>query len=142
MSAHSFQVTFDCADVQRLATFWAVALNYELEPPPSGHDSWESWATERGIPRDQWRSALVDPAGRGPRLFFQPVPENKVAKNRVHLDVNVTTRGASAADNLTAVDDHVSRCAAAGGQVLNRFDAPGETYTVMTDPEGNEFCVQ
>ena len=83
------QVTFDCADPDRLAHFWADLLGYQLDSPRP--------ATTRGRPgsrsrrpgeRVELRQRLSDPDGRGPRIFFQRVPEQKQQKNRVHLDVN------------------------------------------------------
>ena len=85
------QVTFDCADPDKLARFWAEALDYILQPPPDGFDSWDAFLESIGVPEDErdTASAVVDPDGQGPRLLFQVVPEGKSAKNRVHLDVNV-----------------------------------------------------
>ncbi len=51
------QVTFDCADPDKLAHFWAELLGYELDPPPPGFDSWEAWLTEQGIPEKDWNMA-------------------------------------------------------------------------------------
>ena len=64
-------------------------MGYIEEPPPEGWSSWEAWATQMGIPEERWndQSAILDPEGNGPRIFFQKVPEGKAAKNRVHLDV-------------------------------------------------------
>ena len=77
-----FQVTFDANDPAGLADFWALALGYEIQPPPRGFDSWDDWATGMGIPEENWNDAraLVDPTGEGPRIFFQRVPEGKTAK--------------------------------------------------------------
>ena len=88
--ATPIQVTFDCADPDRLATFWATALGYKKQDPPEGFGSWEEFLSAQGIPEDQWNSAsaVVDPDGVGPRIYFQRVPEPKTVKNRVHLDVN------------------------------------------------------
>ncbi len=88
--ATSVQITFDCHDPDALAHFWAELLGYQLDPPPPGYDSWEAWLVEQGIPESDWNmaSAVSDPEGRGPRIFFQHVPEPKQLKNRVHLDVN------------------------------------------------------
>jgi glyoxalase superfamily protein len=133
------QVTFDADDPGTLAGFWAVALGYVEQPPPEGWDSWQAWAAERGIPRERWNNwaALVDPQQRGPRLLFIKVPEGKVAKNRVHLDV-----GAGAPDyDRTRIEAHVTRLVEAGGQVQRRVEEDDEFWVVMTDPEGNEFCV-
>src|SRR5688572_16258780 len=87
--AVAIQVTFDCVDADRMAEFWAIALDYQLQPPPPGFDSWDAWLEEMNIPNDPGAvSAVVDPDGKGPRLLFQRVPEPKQTKNRVHLDVN------------------------------------------------------
>ena len=133
--ATGVQVTFDCADPGRLAEFWAEALGYVLQPPPEGHDSWPAFLTAIGVPESEWntRSAVVDPDGRGPRLFFQRVPEPKAVKNRVHLDVNVGKDG---------VDAAVERLVAKGATRVEEVGQLGERWVVMADPEGNEFCLQ
>ncbi|HYF66176.1 MAG TPA: VOC family protein, partial [Herpetosiphonaceae bacterium] len=84
--ATSVQVVFDCADPTRLSEFWAATLGYKLQDPPGGAASWEEWLTAQGIPESEWNSAsaIVDPDGKGPRIFFQRVPEPKTVKNRVH----------------------------------------------------------
>src|SRR5919202_192617 len=89
--ATSVQVVFDCADPARLAGFWAMALGYQLQDPPEGYGSWPEFLAAQGIPEDQWNSAsaIVDPDGKGPRIYFQWVPEAKTVKNRVHLDLNI-----------------------------------------------------
>lgn len=82
-------VTLDCAHPARLAEFWALALGYVPKPPPAGFRSWEEWFAHHGIPEEEWDDGayLSDPDGVGPTLSFLKVPEPKVAKNRVHLDV-------------------------------------------------------
>jgi Glyoxalase-like domain len=134
------QVTFDAADPHRLARWWADLLHYQIE---DGHDLVTSLleqglVTEADVVSIDGRlflagaAAASDPTGRGPRLFFQQVPEPKTAKNRVHLDVPV------AADQL---DDEVRRVVASGA-TLSGFDShPGHRWAVMRDPEGNEFCL-
>ncbi|WP_336921703.1 VOC family protein [Aquipuribacter sp. SD81] len=134
------QVSFDAADPPSLARFWALALGYVEQPPPPGYDTWDAWADEQGVPAEERDgfAALVDPAGRGPRLLFQRVPEAKSAKNRVHLDVTV-----SGPDHDRAlVDARVRELEAAGGRVLADRSERGERWVVMADPEGNELCVQ
>jgi hypothetical protein len=86
------QVVFDCADPNGLATFWAAALGYRLQDPPEGFASWQDWLRDQGIPEDRWNdaSAIVDPDGGRPRIYFQRVPEAKTVKNRVHLDLGVS----------------------------------------------------
>lgn len=142
--AHGFQVTFDARDPAALARFWAIALGYERQPPPPGFDSWEAFAEARGIPADRWGDydALVDPDGRGPRLFFQRVPEGKTAKNRVHLDVDAGAGIADESERHAAIEAHAARLEDAGGRMVGRFDEPTGWWIVMQDPEGNEFCVQ
>ena len=101
-------VTFDAEEPERLASFWAAALGW----PRTG-------------------SLVVNPRG-APRLNFERVPEPKVGKNRVHLDMNVDDRAG-----------HVARLSALGATALQEvYDSGGEfSWTVMQDPEGNEFCV-
>ena len=96
MSRH-IQVTFDAHDPRALSSFWRDVLGY-VHPGPPGVDlpqdadplaAWDDFLARVGVPEEQrnTRSAIEDPDGHGPRLFFQQVPEDKVAKNRVHLDV-------------------------------------------------------
>ena len=143
--ARPVQVTFDCADPGALAGFWADALDYEIQPPPDGFDSWDDALRAAGVPEEQWntRSAAVDPDGRGPRLFFQQVPEGKTAKNRVHLDLQVSGgRHLDQELRRTRIEAEVERLVAAGASVLRREEARGGLdHVVMADPEGNEFCV-
>ena len=140
-----FQVTFDCADPDRLATFWATALGYKLQDPPPGFASWPAFLTAQGIPEDQWNtvSAIIDPEGRGSRIFFQKVPEPKTVKNRVHLDINMSSGPATPLDQRRVeVDAAVERLVAAGASTIRSVEQHGEYWVVMADPEGNEFCVQ
>jgi hypothetical protein len=139
-----FQVTFDCDDAESLAKFWASALGYVLQPPPEGHETWESFLAEIGMPEDKWdsASALIDPEGKLPRLFFQKVPEQKSAKNRVHLDINVS-RDVPDSDKREKVDSETARLTELGATVVEAGrEENGEYWVVMNDPEGNEFCIQ
>jgi hypothetical protein len=139
------QVTFDCADPDRVAHFWGELLGYALDPPPPGYDSWEAWLTEHGIPEEDWNmaSAVSDPDGRGPRLFFQRVPESKDRKNRVHLDVNAGgPRGTPDDERRAAVDAAVERAIGLGATKVRLVEERGERHYVMQDVEGNEFCLQ
>lgn len=136
------QITVDCADVPTAVAFWGPALGYVLEPPPAGYDSWDEFATARGIPRSQWRGALVDPSGAGPRLFFQTVPEPKTVKNRCHLDLEVTARSQPPAEREAAIAAKVAELVALGATELETVHEGGGVFTVMRDPEQNEFCVQ
>jgi Glyoxalase-like domain len=99
------------------ARFWAEALGYRLQPPPEGFDSWASFLREQGIPEDRWNdaSAIVDPDGKGPRIYFQRVPEGKNAKNRMHMDLNVSGgRAVPLDDRKGRVDAEVARLKSLG----------------------------
>ncbi len=140
--ATSIQVTFDCADPARLARFWAETLHYIEQPPPDGFASWDEALAALGIENTGQASAIVDPDGAGPRIYFQRVPEAKVTKNRVHLDVNAGA-GHEEDERKRIVDAEVRRLVALGAAILRPGDfEDGEHWVVMADPEGNEFCVQ
>ncbi len=139
-----FQVTFDAHHPPSLAEFWALALQYVVQPPPPGFDSWEAFLTEMGVPEDRWetRAAVVDLQGEGPRVFFQQVPEGKTAKNRVHLDVAISGGpGTDEATRRSRIEQHAALLAGAGATEQARMEEFGEFWIVMQDPEGNEFCV-
>ncbi len=125
MSVRQVQVTFDCAEPERVARFWCEVLGYVVPPPPPGFDSW-----------DAFDKAL-------PPLFFQRVPEGKTAKNRVHLDVRVAP-GLVGDDRMQALEAEAARLEAAGATRAYRVDPrpPMEQgFITMHDPEGNEFCL-
>ena len=138
------QVTFDCADVRAQAEFWAAALGYVPQPPPEGYDTWDDVLERSGIPREDWekRTALVDPDGAGPRMFFQTVPEPKSAKNRVHLDIHVGV-GTRGDERQRLLDAEAARLTGLGATILWRGPAKGgsQSFITLADPEGNEFCV-
>jgi hypothetical protein len=154
----TWQLTIDANDPARLARFWAPVLGYEMQPPPDGHASWVAWYRSMGVPEDElldvsddYCDRIQDPAGLGPRIWFQIVPEPKTQKNRLHLDVYPTGRDRTLPldERRRLVEDKVAELRAAGAGVVRRFpadfdDAPPETdhyFVVMHDPEGNEFCV-
>lgn len=142
--ATGIQVVFDAADPDKIAHFWAEALGYILQPPPEGYESWEQLLAEMGVPQSEWdkASAVVDPGGTGPRIFFQKVPEPKTVKNRVHLDINAAGRGVPPEQRKATVDAEVERLEKIGATRLYVQDEHGEYCVTMRDPEGNEFCVQ
>ena len=74
------QVTVDCADPRALSIFWCAVLGYQFPPPPPGFDNWDAFAETLPPDLRNSASAAVDPTGRGPRLFFQQVPEGKSGK--------------------------------------------------------------
>jgi hypothetical protein len=128
------QITVDARDPRRLAAFWAVALGYVLQPPLPGYLIRTGNAGE-----EEQYTAIVDPTGMGPRVLFQRVPEPKTIKNRVHLDVNA---GHGATDRHTAVRAHCAQLVAAGATVVREMNEVSGSWMVLTDPEGNEFCLQ
>ena len=137
------QVTFDCADPRALSMFWCEVLGYELPPPPPGFGSWDDFSDSLPPEQRNSASACVDPAGAGPRLFFQRVPEGKTAKNRVHLDVRAAP-GLQGGERMAALEAECARLVALGATRVRR-DEPAPPlsagFIVMTDPEGNEFCL-
>ena len=138
------QVTFDCADPAALSKFWAETLHYQLQPPPEGFDTWEAALESWGVPKEDYNSAsaVIDPDGKGPRLFFQRVPEPKSVKNRVHLDLHVSAGpGASAEERKADIEPETERLIALGAERVEARQERGEYFVVMRDPEGNEFCV-
>jgi len=144
--ATSIQIVFDTADPDRQARFWAEALGYQLQPPPPGFDSWTAFLRDQGVPEERWddASAIVDPEGRGPRIYFQRVPEGKTAKNRMHLDLNVSgDPGTTLEERKRRIGAEVARLRALGASdVRGPMEHEGEYWVRMNDPEGNEFCVQ
>jgi catechol 2,3-dioxygenase-like lactoylglutathione lyase family enzyme len=143
--ARDVQITFDCADPAGLAAFWAEALGYQLQDPPEGFASWEQALEAMGVPPENRNdaSAVVDPEGSGPRLFFQRVPEGKQAKNRVHLDVRAAP-GLEGDARMAALEAEAERLISHGATRLRRIEpAPplGAGHIAMADPEGNEFCL-
>ncbi|MEU6790833.1 VOC family protein [Nonomuraea wenchangensis] len=139
------QITFDCADPAKLSAFWAEALGYRLQDPPPGFASWEEALEAMGVPPERRNdaSALLDPEGAGPRLFFQRVPEGKQVKNRLHLDVRAAP-GLEGEARMAALEAEAERLAGHGATRLERHEpAPPMAggHIIMADPEGNEFCL-
>lgn len=136
------QVTFDCAEPERVARFWCEVLGYVVPPPPPGFADWAAF--DQSLPAERQGSAFacVDPSGAGPRLYFQRVPEGKVAKNRVHLDVRVGT-GLVGDERLAALEAERARLEQLGATCVRvlRADGFNESCIVMQDVEGNEFCL-
>lgn len=114
MSLRLDTVTIDCGDPVALATFWCEALGFELDPDSDDEGAFAS-----------------DPSGRSSGLFFQRVPEPKTVKDRIHLDVRASG----------SIAEEVDRLLALGAFVQGRVEVEGSFWTVMLDPEANEFCV-
>jgi hypothetical protein len=146
----TWQLTIDANDPARLARFWAPLLGYEMQPPPDGHASWRAWYLAAGVPEDElagldddYCDRIHDPRGEGPRIWFQIVPETKVGKNRLHLDLYPTGRDRSLPleERRRIVDAEVERVVAAGATVDHAGGGGDHYFVVMHDPEGNEFCI-
>lgn len=137
------QVTFDCADPRALSLFWNDVLGYQFPPPPPGFDSWDAFSETLPEAHRNSASASEDPAGVGPRLFFQRVPEGKTVKNRVHLDVRAAP-GLQGDARMAALEKECERLVALGATRVERHEpAPPMAggHIIMQDPEGNEFCL-
>jgi catechol 2,3-dioxygenase-like lactoylglutathione lyase family enzyme len=124
-------VVFDCRDAAPLARFWAAALGWSVAP--YDQDELERLATKGIYDPEEDPSVMVEPPEDSdlPILFFTEVPEEKVVKNRVHLDL--------AADG--PLEPEVERLEGLGAHVRNWAEEDGRIWCVMLDPEGNEFCV-
>ncbi|MFF7952445.1 VOC family protein [Streptomyces griseorubiginosus] len=123
--ARLHDIVFDCARPAATARFWAAALDDHAVAP---YDEAEL-ARLRSLGIDSAEddpTVLVEPAGGGPRLWFQLVPEGKRVKNRVHLDLRAADLGAE-----------IERLSGLGAAVRARHAG----HVVLTDPEGNEFCL-
>ncbi len=151
--SREFQVTFDALDPKALSIFWRDALRYVHPGPPGVEvpegtdplDAWDGFLAKVGVPEDQrnTRSALEDPDGEGPRIFFQQVPEDKVAKNRLHLDIRAAP-GLQGDERMAALEAECDRLVALGAKRVERFEPEQPLslgFIVMNDPEGNEFCL-
>jgi hypothetical protein len=114
MPARIANITFDCSDALRLGTFWSEALGRQLDHGgDTGFASIGRSDAERSV--SAW--------------FFEKVPESKVAKNRLHLDL--VDPDPKAVDRLTAL----------GATIVAAHEFGTHRWTVMQDPEGNEFCI-
>ncbi len=127
------QVTIDCADPAALAQFWASALEYVVQPPPDGFDSWPAALADWGVPESEWNSAnaVVDPGGVGPRVFFQRVPEARAGKNRLHLDLAVSDGpGILVERKRSQVLPTVQRLVGLGATALRQVEEMGSFWVV------------
>jgi hypothetical protein len=117
------EIVVDCLDPPALAQFWAAALDsYQVRE----YDAAEiARLAGLGFTPDTDPAVAVD--GSGPTLFFQKTAQPKTMRNRLHLDLQCDSR-----------PSEVQRLERLGACVRDVHDG----YTVMLDPEGNEFCVQ
>jgi hypothetical protein len=123
MASKFTELAIDCADPSGLARFWCSVLNYEVQDEDDG-------IVTIGPP--------VAPDGQNhlgpvpPTLTFAHVPEAKIVKNRLHLDVSPTDR---------EQDEEVRRLLGLGARHADVGQGPDVSWVVLADPEGNEFCV-
>ncbi|MEV7420025.1 VOC family protein [Streptomyces sp. NPDC089919] len=146
-----WKLVIDAHDPHAQADFWSAALHYQVED----HSTLIDKLLGLGVihpdvlvehrDRYAWRDAAAvrhpddpyDPesgTGLGRRVLFNRVPrsDRKAAKNRLHIDLH---------GPAGQRDQEVARLTGLGGQVLTEVQEAGGQWTVMTDPEGNEFCV-
>ena len=148
-----FQLVVDCKDPELLARFWAAALGYVLQPPPEGYATWDDWRRELGFAEEDLGGgpdSIIDPSGAGPRIWFAARPDDKVVKNRLHLDIHATAWPAGTIDRSVPlavrkqlVDAEARRLADLGATITGALgDGSMDHYAMgMKDPEGNEFDI-
>jgi predicted enzyme related to lactoylglutathione lyase len=107
-------LVLDCSDPTELARFWSEALGYTTLGGAGNY------------------VMLVDPDSVRPKLLLQAVPEAKTTKNRMHLDIETPD-----------VEDEATRLESLGARRLEEDlrTEHGSNWVIMSDPEGNEFCV-
>ena len=122
--ARIHEIVFDSRHPASIARFWAAALDdYDVAP----YDEAElARLRSNGINDPEDDPTVCVEAPGGPRLFFQLVPEPRIVKNRVHLDLR-----------CDSFDAELARLTALGARVLAEYD----TFSTLLDPEGNEFCL-
>ena len=120
-------VVIDCRHPASLARFWAAALDGYRVAPYDDAELERLRAVGINDPEDDPSVLVESDPGVCPRFWFTLVPEKKLTKNRMHIDLR--------ADDRTA---EVRRLVEIGASVLATFDG----WTTLTDPEGNEFCVR
>ena len=148
MALH-WKLVIDSRDANALADFWALALKYEVEDPSAlitqlvsagqlpqaavvEHGGGRRFAGLAAIRHPDDPFDAVSGVGQGRRILFQAVPEEKRAKNRLHVDVH---------DDAGDLDGLVTRLEALGATRVELVDqGPAGRWWVMREPEGNEFC--
>ena len=123
MASRLTEVIFDCHDLTRSSNFWCNALGYEQV------SAGEGWIAIRS-PGEKLTDEMLSKSPQSPALAFVLVPEDKILKNRVHID-------------LTPIDcsqEEVRRLMELGAHRID-IGQSGTSWIVMADPEGNEFCV-
>ncbi|GAA1446169.1 VOC family protein [Mycobacterium cookii] len=127
MASRLTEISLDCHDPDRLADFWTAALDWVvLDREPGLVEIGPARASDQAL-LDAVRSGPVPPT-----MFLAAVAEDKVVKNRMHLDLSPVDRSR---------DEEVERLLAVGATHVDVGQTGEETWVVLADPEGNEFCV-
>jgi hypothetical protein len=130
-----------------MCAFWAPALGYVIAPPPEGFVSWDEYWRDVGLPAEYLGvgpDRLMDPAGRGPPIWFQVVDEPKTTKNRLHFDLSVGGgRAVPLSVRKERIEAEAERLVHLGAARIEAYSEDGvDHYAVgMRDPEGNEFDI-
>lgn len=124
MTSKFTELAIDCHNARDLAQFWCAVLGYEIQDEDE-----DDGAVAIGSP--QVPEGKARPGAVPPMLSFLPVPESKAVKNRLHIDVNPTDR---------EQDDEVQRLLDLGARHVD-IGQGEQSWVVLADPEGNEFCV-
>lgn len=109
----AIEIAIDALDIGAVRPFWQAVTGYVDEPGPS-----------------DLSDGLIDPAGRGPAIWFQQMDAPRPQRNRIHLDLDVAHDAAA---------DRMAAALAAGGRLVS--DAAAPAFWVLADPEGNEVCI-
>lgn len=120
--AITFEIGMDCRDLEVAAKFWMAALGYV-----PGVADIERYKDAAAI-----YYSLIDPSGERSKIILQRVPEEKVVKNRLHLDLDVAD-----------IESEAARLIELGAHRTDQepFHEAGAVWIRMSDPEGNEFCL-
>jgi hypothetical protein len=127
MASRFTEIVVDSHDYRALARFWAAVLDYHVVDEDEYGTEIAPYESEPADLAEQMRAAPPVPT-----IVFGPVPEGKTVKNRLHIDVRPT-------DRTTA--EEVERILALGATRADVGQKGDESWTVLADPEGNEFCV-
>ena len=127
MTSRVTEINVDCADPAGLAGFWCAALGYSVL---EATDGLVEIGPERGSDAELLEAVRREPVA--PTMFFARVPEGKTVKNRLHLDLSPV--------DCTQTEE-VARLELLGARRADVGQTGAESWVVMADPEGNEFCV-
>jgi 4a-hydroxytetrahydrobiopterin dehydratase len=111
-AVQALEIAIDALDIAAVRPFWKAITGYADEPG------------------SELQSALIDPSGRAPAIWFQQMDAPRPQRNRIHLDIDVPPEAAGA---------RIDAAIAAGGRLLSDGAAPA--FWVLADPEGNEACI-